>query len=504
MSACATCGKPVDALRARHTRVEGARILVFCSPACMDGAPASGAPVEHAAPRHSAAVAAVLPEMSMPRRSAPRSAEVVSAPVPSIVRPQRPAPEPEPIPEPEPEPEPAAPAPVARVLSGGVVVDEGALGVGPALTMPVVTVEQLGSRSHRMVTGAGAGQEPTVEVATAPRIASPPLPAGNRRRLLGIGAALLAVVVGGLVATRTSNSKRPHVEPLPGAVTGSGSALGGVTEAPLSIAPVAPVDVAAVKLRATDVLSGYLTSESPRIQRMAAAALGRTQEPRAIAVLAKLLELETTPSTQVELAYALARAGDARGRDRLMLAARSDEREVRVDAGRRLLQLGDQAGVAVMTRYLDVADRRLAAAEALASVGDKPAIAILVGIRADAQADADSVRRATIALGRAGQADVAPALRDLLVDFHFRNAAAAALAVLHDPQARPVLAEQLRLEALCVEGAIALRRLESTLDPAPLLPALVEIMDADKDVAQIAAAEATLILTGPAALAAHD
>lgn len=497
MSACATCGKPVDALRARYTRVEGARILVFCSPACMSGAPAASAPSEAAAPRHSAAVAAVLPEVSIPRRSAPRAADVVHAPVPSIVRPTRPEPEPEPA---------AAPTEAAPTPSGGVVVDEAALGVGPALTMPVVTVEQLGSRSHRMVTGVGVGQEPTVEVATEPAV--PPridnaTPAGSRRRWLGIGAAVLAVVIGGLVATRACKAT-PRQQPQAGVSSGSGSALGGVTEAPLTIAPVAPVDVAAVKLRATDLLSGYLTADSPRIRRLAASALARTEEPRAIEALAKLLDVETTPSTQIELAYALARGNDPRGRERLLLGAKSDEREVRVDAGRRLLQLGDQAGVAVMTRYLDVADRRLAAAEALAGVGDKGGIAVLAAIRTDPQADADSVRRATIALGRAGQADVAPALRELLIDFHFRNAAAAALAVLHDAQARPVLAEQLRLEALCVEGAIALRRLESTLDPAPLLPALVEIMDADKDVAQIAAAEAVLILTGPAALAAHD
>ena len=283
-----------------------------------------------------------------------------------------------------------------------------------------------------------------------------------------------------------------------------GSALGAATQAPGVIAPIATVDVGATKTRATDILSGYLGADSDRIRRLAAAALARTEEPRAIDVLAKLLDVEGTPSAQIELAYALARAGDPRGRARLLADAKSDQREVRVDAGRRLVMLGDEAGRAVMTRYLDVADRRLSAAEALASMGDPAAIAILQSIRTDAKAEPDTVRRATIALGRAKVAEVGPALRELLTDFHFRNGAAVALAALGDRAAQPVLAEQLRLDALCVEGALALRRLDSTLDPAPLLPALIDLMDADKDVTQIAGAEATLILTGPAAIAEHD
>lgn len=525
MSQCATCGKPVDALRARHTRVEGARILVFCSPACMAGAPAAAAP-EVVAPRHSAAVAAVMPEVSIPRRSASGAAagaDLVSAPVPVVARPARPS-------APPPVAEPAAPVPAASGGSGGVVaVDERTMGVGPALTMPVVSVEQLGSRSHPVAaspspaassptsaldaTLTDVGRDPTE---LAPRsITGEPLgaraAAPARRRLVWLavgGVVLVAAIAVGARACRgkpgTSAGAATGSAARPGAAAPGGSALGGATQAPAVIAPIAPLDVGATKTRATDILSGHLAADGDRIRALAASALARTQEPRALELLGKLLDTEATPSVRIAIAYALARGGDARGKARLLADAKSDQREVRVDAGRRLVMLSDETGRTVMTRYLDVADRRLSAAEALATMGDQGAITILQGIRADAKAEPDAVRRATIALGRAGQADVAPALRELLTDFHFRNAAAVALAALGDQAARPVLAEQLRIEGLCVEAALALRRLDSTLDPAPLLPALVDLMNADKDTTQIAGAEATLILAGPAAIAEFD
>jgi HEAT repeat protein len=517
MSQCATCGKPVDALRARHTRVEGARINVFCSPECMAGAPAAATASAPLAPRHSAAVAAVMPEVSIPRRSASGAAvgaDLVSAPVPVVARPARPS-------APPPVAEPAAPTPAASAGSGGVVaVDEQTMGVGPALTMPVVSVEQLGSRSHPVAavppaaaldpTLTDVGRDPT-ELAPRPAAGEPGgvrPGAPPRRRLMMLavgGVGLLAAIAIGVRACRGKpGAGASRATSVGAAGSSSGSALGGAIQAPAVIAPIAPLDVGATKTRATDILSGHLGADGDRIRALAASALARTQEPRALDMLGKLLDTESTPSVRIAIAYALARGGDARGKARLQADAKSDQREVRVDAGRRLVMLGDETGRTVMTRYLDVADRRLSAAEALATMGDQGAIAILQGIRADAKAEPDTVRRATIALGRAGQADVAPALRELLTDFHFRNAAAVALAALGDPAARPVLAEQLRIEGLCVEAALALRRLDSTLDPAPLLPALVDIMNADKDTTQIAGAEATLILTGPAAIAEFD
>jgi len=38
MSACPTCGKPVDALRARNVKVRGIQVVAYCSPECLAAA----------------------------------------------------------------------------------------------------------------------------------------------------------------------------------------------------------------------------------------------------------------------------------------------------------------------------------------------------------------------------------------------------------------------------------------------------------------------------------
>ncbi|MCA9677110.1 MAG: hypothetical protein KC464_18940, partial [Myxococcales bacterium] len=112
--------------------------------------------------------------------------------------------------------------------------------------------------------------------------------------------------------------------------------------------------------------------------------------------------------------------------------------------------------------------------------------------------------RALVALGRAGRADVAPALREVLDDGQFNVGAAEALARLGDRAAEPRLLDQLEVPSLQVGAALGLRRLDPQLDPSRYLPALVAQLDLDKDTARVSAAEAILVLTGPPEIAERD
>jgi HEAT repeat protein len=270
-----------------------------------------------------------------------------------------------------------------------------------------------------------------------------------------------------------------------------------VVEVPVDAAPIVdkPEPGAAVA-QAEKVLRANLASESPRVQRMAAAALARTHDAPAIDLLAASLAKETVDVAKLELAYALARGGDDRGHAALVAGLGSGRRDVKLEAGRRLAQLGDTKAAPVLGSYLEVTQLRLGAAEQLAYLKDKQAIAALDGIRADAKTSRDERARATIALGIAGRKDVIPDLQKLLEDSHFNAFAASALAQLGDPTARAVLAEQLAVPSLRVEAARSLRRLDPQLDPAPLLVDLVGALASNKDTEQVQSAEAILLLAG--------
>jgi HEAT repeat protein len=146
---------------------------------------------------------------------------------------------------------------------------------------------------------------------------------------------------------------------------------------------------------------------------------------------------------------------------------------------------------------LAVSSRRLGAAEHLAHLAEPRAVKTLEQLRADPRVSADDKARATIALGVAGHADVAPALREMLGDAHFNAFAAAALATLKDTAARPVLERQLESPVLRVRAARALRRLDPALDPRPLVAGLLEVTRTGRDTDQVEAAEAILLLCGP-------
>jgi HEAT repeat protein len=301
------------------------------------------------------------------------------------------------------------------------------------------------------------------------------------------------------------------------AAAAAGSAGGAAGEAARGITAEAAI------AQARAALEGELTATSPRMQRIAAAALARTGDPVACDVLAVQLGLaareprarllqaaqappppETSDIARLGLAYALARAGDKRGSDTLAAALGSPRGEARDEAARLLALLGDARAVPRLVDVLAVSQRRLGAAEHLAHLAEPHAIKVLEQIRGDAKTSADDRARAAIALGIAGHADVAAELHAMLDDPHFNAFAAAALAELKDTAARAVLERQLDSPSLRVRSARALRRLDPASGAASVLARLLDVLKAGRDTDQVQAAEAILLLAGPAAWSSYE
>jgi hypothetical protein len=207
---------------------------------------------------------------------------------------------------------------------------------------------------------------------------------------------------------------------------------------------------------------------------------------------------------RLDLAYALARGGDRRGAVVLGAALGAPRGEARDEAARLLALLGDHRAVPHLLDLLAVEQRRLGAAEHLAHLAEPHALKVLDQLRSDPRRSADDKARAVVALGVAGRSDVADELRGMLGDPHFNAFAAAALAGQGDRAARSVLEHQLASPPLRVLAARALRRLEPAIDPRPLLPPLLDVVRAGRDIDRIPAAEAVLLLAGPAAWSAYD
>ncbi len=273
------------------------------------------------------------------------------------------------------------------------------------------------------------------------------------------------------------------------------------TPPPTGSAPAAPGALAApaaARARALTVLRGLLTSPSTRVARDAALALARTCEPAARTQLASARAAETSELSRLAIDYTLARCADAPARQRLVSALTSARRDVKADAARALVNLGDDAGFGFLRTLLGVAQHRLGAAEALAPRRDPRALTVLTTVHADPRATSDDRLRAAIALTSAGDARLADTVRAALTDLRFRPAAAVALAQLGDPTAHDALVGGLAAPSLRVDAARALRRLAPDRDVTPLLPGLLAALDAERDASQASAAEALLILTGPA------
>jgi len=446
MSACPTCGRPVDSLRAPAVGVRDGKVVGFCSKEC-------------AAAEGSKPIPAPAPEKLQPTKTI-----------------KRPRTEP-------PHPPPKTPAKGVPIT---VPSTAGDLDSGPIIEIIRDATKPTKKRGH----------DSAIQIADTGSIDDYVAPEGRSSKAW-IFVVLLVLVAGGAAAAYFLGAFGGHdakSEPAPKKAV--------VAPPPAPDAPP-PVTGAAAVDKAKAVLATNLKSDSPRVQRVAASALARTGDSDAIGQLVAQLGKETSDITKLEIAYAIARGGDKRGGDALVAALAAPRRDVRLEAARRLALLGDKRGTAVLTEYLDVSQLRLGAAEQLAFLADPGGLKALDAVRVDPKATHDEQARATIALGFAGRQDMIPALEALLTEKGNDAFAAAALAELHDARARPVLAAELKRPTRRAEAARALRRLDPDLDPTPLLPPLLLALDSAKDTEQVEAAEAVLLLAGPATWAAH-
>lgn len=353
--------------------------------------------------------------------------------------------------------------------------------------------------------GAPAAPEAVPEPARPRAMTTGGTPVVARRRpTLRILALVAVIVIGGMAiavvqAISPSSPSRVAAEP-----TAAERELAREWEATAQVkrpaAEVAPPPAPKTpREQATALLGELMASPSPRIERAAAIALARTCDEGARTHLATAATTETSELARLVIAYILARCGDAAGRTALLGALKSARRDVKADAARHLIALGDDAGLPFLHALLGVSQHRLGAAEALARRKDPKALAALRAIHGNEATEPDDRLRAAIALGLGGEASVAAELRAALADPRFRPAAAAALAELRDPAAREALVAGLAVPSLRVDAARALRRLDPDLDPAPLLAPLLDALATERDNSQVSAAEALLVLTGPAA-----
>ena len=441
MSACPTCGKPVDALRAPAAKVRDGKIVAYCSKECADAGESK--PVELAKQPAPTKIVKKTPATGVPQSAK----DLDSGPVIEIIR------------------EKSAPAEKPK-------------------------------RKERPDT------DGAIEIADTGHVddyVDPDPPRRHTARIVVL--VLVLVVAGGVLAAyqlgwfdsalgRAATSPPP---PPPAPVK--------IAEPP-SPPPAVTPDAAVAKAKTT--LQTLMQSTTPRVQRVAAAALSRTADADAIAVLTAAAVKEDSDIGKLDDYYALARAGDKKGLDALVAGLSSQRRDPRLEAARRLAMLGDKRAVPVLTEYLEVSQLRLGAAIELAHLSDPTGLDVLDKLRKDDKASPDDRARATVALGIAGKAEMSEPLRALLSDPREDAFAANALAALHDPAARPVLEKLLAVPSLRVQAARALRRLDAELDAKPLLPGLLDALGSAKDTEQAQAAEAILLLAGPAAWSEHE
>jgi len=466
MSACPTCGKPVDPLRAPAVGVRSGKVVGFCSKECV--------------------AEAVTAPISAPQAQAKKPARAAS--------------------------QPGVAAKLKKTPPGGLGVPKSMadLDSGPVIEIVHEPASGVVASSADARVSSGAASARRAETDGAIQIADtghvddyiePDEPRRGRGTLVFL-LFVLVLAAAGAAAYHFGYLDRFLDRDRAAAAT---PAAEPVVHAEPPTPPPPPVTPAEAIEHARGVLRAELKPEiPPRMQRLAATALSRTGDAPAIALLAGALAKESSAITQLDIAYALARAGDKRGTDALVAALGSPRRDVKGEAARRLALLGDARATPTLDEFLEYSQFRLGAAESLAHLADPRALDILDKLRADPKASADDRAAATIALATAGRGDVADSLHELLADARFNAFAATALAGLHDAAARPVLVKQLAIPSLRVGAARALRQLDPKLDAAPLLAPLVAALASTKDTEQVQAAEAILVLAGPPAWSARE
>jgi len=432
---CPTCGKPLDATRAPVARVRGARVVTYCSVACAD----DGGTGLAAGSQTSAPAIAAEP------------APVVDKPLPAP-------------PPPEKKEKPAPPEVVARAKRP----DEA------RVSSEILAVAPLRAETRPSRRGRGLFLVLAMLV-------------------LAAGAAFLAFQwpLGG---GEPSGPAAPRaVEPAPQELPVE------PTAAPEPPPAAQPADRDALYRAAVAELGVLARSTSPRVQRLAAQALARTGDAEALKQLRALLADETSQLGRIQIAYALARSGDQAALAELRTQLGAERRDVRLDAARSLVQLGDDSGRKTLRAMLPLDNYRLGAAGLLARLKDEEGLKAL-RTEMGKKSSAENVMRAVVALGRAGQVDVQEQLRTIVNDRRYNVGAADALAALGDSAAVEPLTQQLGLSAMRVQAALWLRRLDQKVDFAPLQMAL----ESGDDASRVSAAEALLVLCGPARLAERD
>jgi HEAT repeat protein len=252
--------------------------------------------------------------------------------------------------------------------------------------------------------------------------------------------------------------------------------------------------------RALASLRAFMQSPSPRLQRISAMALARNRDAAAIKRLGELMPNNTSDLVKVQIAYTLARAGNQEGRDVLVASLRARKRDARLDAARFLVQLGDQSAAKVLRNMLSYRHFRVGAAGLLARLGNPEGVAALRQVVKFKGSSRELRMRALVALGLSGDESAHDELVAILSGGQYQIGAALALAALGDKRAVPALERQLALDSFRVGAALGLRRLGEKVDLTPLAMAL----QTGNDVSRVTAAEAILILTGPAELAELD
>jgi HEAT repeat protein len=543
MIPCPVCQKPVDPLRARDVRVVAARIMVYCSPQCSETDAARGAapeavashsPLASSPPARSPGLAAppvqepggagaVATKKAGKDAGQDGGAEAVKNRGKEIVKESR---APATSGEPSPSSRPGGPAlaPAGAVVEAASdprdpVAAPSRAGKSRAGSKPgaAVAVEKVPSPAPLAAQASPSRKSPVAPSTSSPSAAVAPTgPVGPSQG----SAAVAAIRVGTGTAAETPQPSRRRwwlVLVLLLAAAGTAGALWWDAQQEPTQPPAPPVAAAPAAApqppsyvpaeasrRAAEVLRQHLGVESLRVRRVAAAALGRLGDAEAIQTLVDLLPTEQSEIAKLDIAYGLARGGDPRGLEILIAGMRSTRRDVKGDAARLLAALKDRRAESTLSSLMSLSQFRLSAAEQLARIGNKAAIAMLDKIRLGEKEPQDDRLRATIALGYAGQVSVIDPLRSLLQDSRFNVGAAGALAVLGDASARAVLLEQLSISSLRVSAAVALRRLDPAFDAAPILYRLMPDLESSKDTERVAAAEAVLVLTADKAVAERD
>ena len=514
MTNCPTCGKPVDTLRARAVSVRDGKVIAFCSQECKAAAETRPVVVPVAAP--------TIATMAEPIFT---TATTTKSPTPT------PASRPTPMPEPkkgkkrkltsespvieivhEPASGVVTSAPDRRDVNvttaqtasastaGSTTIPDDKVPAKPSpkasdgKTTPIAAFKLDEFKNHEP---GDASAKPAPD-ADEPEVAEPP-----KRKTLMIAVVVILVLGGGaILAYKLLDASRSNAATLELQID---AAVARATPTPPPPPPSStpPVTSAAAVDRALAILRAKLTA-TPKVALAAAAALARTHDQPALAVLTKLLPQQSSDIGKLEVAYQLARGGDPHGKELIAADLVVESRERRLEAARLLARLGDPRATQALENYVEYPQFRMSTAVLLAEVKDAKALKILDDIIGDAKASDDDKASATIALAIAGRPNLTDKLHGYLVDNRFNTQAAAALARLHDAAARPLLVEQLSMSSLRVSAALSLRALEPELDAAPLLSDLLDQLEGSKDTEQVLAAEAILVLAGDRAWSTYE